>query len=113
MNAFAEFVHELLLDPNEQNALSDEFFDDDKSEDEERYPEIDPQTGFLLEVSEMSPLCEHCEERLRLPNEDYCETCRDNLAEAAYERSQGECFRGGEAAAFTAESQARIQRELK
>jgi hypothetical protein len=37
----------------------------------------------------------------------------NNLAEAAYERSQGECFRGDEAAAFAAEEQARIQRELK
>lgn len=59
----------------------------------------------------MTPLCERCEERLRLPNEDYCETCRDNLAEAAYERSQeGECFRGNEAAAFAAEEQERARR---
>lgn len=62
----------------------------------------------------MTPLCERCEERLRLPNEDYCEICRDNLAEAQYERSQeGECYRGGEAASALAEEQARIQRELK
>lgn len=29
------------------HALSDEFFDDDKSEDEEQYPEPSPQTGFV------------------------------------------------------------------
>ena len=39
---------------------------------------------------------------------------RENRAEAAYDRSQEEpTFRGGEYAASVAESQARIQRELK
>ena len=42
------------------------------------------------------------------------QNARENAAEAAYERSQeGECFRGGEAAAYNAEEMARIQRELK
>lgn len=97
---FSEFVRDLL----------DTF--DDAELNYEREPQTDPQTGFVT-GEDMTPLCERCEERLRLPNEDYCETCRDNLAEAAYERSQDECFRGGEAAAFGAEEQARIQRELK
>ncbi len=62
----------------------------------------------------MTPLCERCEERLRLPDEDYCQDCLDNMAEAAYERQQeGECFRGNEAAAYDAEQQAWIQRNLK
>jgi hypothetical protein len=47
---------------------------------------------------------------------------RDHQAELANDREwlcgeppepDGECFRGGEAAAFEAEQQARIQRELK
>ncbi len=58
-------------------------------------------------------LCHRCEERLRLPNESYCEGCLQNLAEAQYERQQEEGFRGGEAASALAEEQARIQRELK
>jgi len=58
----------------------------------------------------MTPLCERCEERLRLPNEDYCETCRDNMAESAYERSLSDCYRGREAASALAEEQARVQR---
>lgn len=63
----------------------------------------------------MTPLCEHCEERLRLPSEDYCQECLDALAEAADDRANedGEQFRGGEAAAYLADEQARIQRELK
>ncbi len=64
-------------------------------------------------ICDPSPLCEQCEEALRLPSSDYCEDCEQNRAEAAYERSQGECYRGGEAAAALAEEQARIQRELK
>jgi hypothetical protein len=58
-------------------------------------------------------LCEDCETRPPVAGEDLCPDCRDNRAEAAYERSQGECFRGGEAAAYDAEQQAKIQRELK
>jgi hypothetical protein len=67
------------------------------------------------DITDPNPLCERCEERFRLANEDYCQDCLDNLAEAAYERrmDDGETFRGGEAAAFEAEEQARIQRELK
>lgn len=61
----------------------------------------------------MTPLCEECQERLRLAGSDYCESCRDNLAEAQYERQQEEGFRGGEAAAYEAEQQAWIQRNLK
>ena len=59
--------------------------------------------------------CMECEERAAVQGEEYCPDCRDNLAEAAWERQQedGERFRGGEAAAFEAEQQARIQRELK
>lgn len=49
--------------------------------------------------------------------QERCEQCLENheqnQAEAAYEDSLGECFRGGEAAAFYAEEQDRIRRELK
>lgn len=63
--------------------------------------------------------CEKCGERIKVsPDSDWmcdwlCEECNANRAEAAYERQQEEGFRGGEAAAFEAEEQARIQRELK
>ena len=65
--------------------------------------------------SNPSALCEECEERLRMPGEDYCRDCYDKLAEAAWDRmmEDGETFRGGEAAAYDAEQQARIQRESK
>lgn len=57
------------------------------------------------------PVCERDE------YEERCEQCLENheqnQAEAAYERSLGECFRGGEAAAYEAEQMARLQRELK
>jgi hypothetical protein len=56
-----------------------------------------------------------CEERAAVQGEEYCPDCRDNLAEAAWERQQedGESFRGNEYAGWLAEQQARIQRELK
>lgn len=59
--------------------------------------------------------CEDCGERAAVTGEDYCPDCRDNRAEAAWERrcEDGECFRGGEAAAYEAEQQAWIQRNLK
>jgi Fe2+ or Zn2+ uptake regulation protein len=49
----------------------------------------------------------------------YCDDCGELIdesaaAEAAWERYiDGECFRGGEAAAYNAEQQALIQRTLK
>ena len=50
----------------------------------------------------------------------YCEDCgelmdEDAAAEAAWDRmmEDGETFRGSEAAAYNAEQQAKIQRELK
>ena len=56
------------------------------------------------------PVCERDE------FEERCETClvnhEQNAAEAAYERSLGECFRGTEAAAYEAEQQAEA-RKLK
>ena len=60
-------------------------------------------------------LCERCEEREKSEGVDYCEECLDYLAEQAWERSMedGETFRGGEAAAYNAEQQAWIQRNLK
>lgn len=68
----------------------------------------------LVDIARPVILCEDCEMRLPIAGEEYCPDCRDNRAEAAYERSQGgECFRGGEAVAYEAEQQARIQRELK
>ncbi len=39
-----------------------------------------------------------------------CEDCVQNQAEAAYERSLSECFRGGEYAAHLAEQQAQARR---
>jgi len=46
--------------------------------------------------------------------QERCESCLENheqnQAEAAYERSLGECFRGGEAAAYQAEQMAAWQR---
>jgi len=57
------------------------------------------------------PVCERDEFQER------CETClkthEQNEAEAAYERSLSDCFRGGEYAASVAAEQARVQRELK
>ena len=45
---------------------------------------------------------------------DMCPTCRENAAEAAYERSQEEpCYRGGEWAAAQREEALRIKRDLK
>lgn len=60
-------------------------------------------------------VCLHCEKRQREPGSDYCGDCENELSEAAYERrmEDGECFRGGEAAAYEAEQQAWIQRNLK
>lgn len=45
----------------------------------------------------------------------FCKRCGQRLEEDAPEPPEpdGECFRGGEAAAYLAETQARIQRELK
>jgi hypothetical protein len=62
-----------------------------------------------------NPLCERCEEKLRLPNEDFCQDCLDARAEAAWERmmEDGETFRGGEAEAYRAELQSWIQMNLK
>jgi len=62
-------------------------------------------------------LCEQCEKHYVLAENEYgeyiCESCADNRAEAAFERQQEEGFRGGEAAAYSAEQQAWIQRNLK
>ena len=55
-----------------------------------------------------------CGERAAVQGEEYCPDCRDNRAEAAYERSQEEpCFRGGDWAAAQREEALRIKRELK
>ena len=65
----------------------------------------------------MIPLCERCEIRAVSPDCEeglYCEDCLQNMAEAAYERSQeGECFRGGEAAAYELEQAWKAKREAK
>ena len=63
-------------------------------------------------------LCLRCQANPVCPADDYAEHCaeclaivEENLAEAAWERSQeGECFRGGEAAAYLAEEQERARR---
>ena len=69
-----------------------------------------------------SERCERCELHPAIvidsdwATEDrYCQECYDNLQEAAYDRQQedGEQFRGGEAAAYNAEQQVWIQRNLK
>ena len=116
---FAEFVHDLMLErsADELPDLLDTF--DDTELNDEPEPQMDPQTGFVndpqvcesrLRAPEF-PLCEDCGERYAVEGEDYCPDCRDNRAEAAYERQQeGECFRGGEAAAFAAELQERARR---
>lgn len=62
-----------------------------------------------------SPLCDCgkpvCE---RDDFQERCEEClanhEQNQAEAAYERSLGECFRGGEYAAYIREEQAAARR---
>ena len=60
-------------------------------------------------------LCEACGERPAIEGERYCSECRDGMAEAYWERihEDGECFRGSEAAAYEADQQAFIQRNLK
>ena len=64
-------------------------------------------------------LCEQCEKHYVLAENEYgeyiCQDCSDAAAEAAWERrmEDGETFRGGEAAAYNAEQQAWIQRNLK
>lgn len=60
-----------------------------------------------------SYLCETCDKRPCAIGKDECQDCIDNRAERACERSQSEGFRGGEAAAYHAERQAGMQRELK
>ena len=73
-------------------------------------------------MAEFDRLCDQCDEaRATHPHVDpwggvhgcYCESCWDALVDLANERNQSECFRGGEAAAYEAETQARIYRELK
>lgn len=65
-------------------------------------------------IEHVTTVCDDCGERTAAIGSDYCPDCRDNRTERAWERrSNGECFRGGEAAAYLAEQQARIQRELK
>jgi len=55
-------------------------------------------------------ICEDCEQRVAVAGEELCPGCRDNRAEAAYEHSLGECFRGNEAAAYDAEQQDKARR---
>lgn len=58
--------------------------------------------------------CMECGERAAVQGEEYCPDCRDNLAEAAWERAQEEpCFRGGEWAAAQAAEADWIRRNLK
>jgi hypothetical protein len=62
----------------------------------------------------ISDLCEDCNERPITGLDARCDTCRENANERAYDRSMEEpTYRGTEAASALAESQARIQRELK
>jgi hypothetical protein len=65
-------------------------------------------------MSNETPTCDDCG-MLPAITDGLCTECYDRAAEAAWERQQedGETFRGGEAAAYEAEQQARIQRELK
>lgn len=74
---------------------------------------VNAPTGVRFGGGKFYAVCTRCEKRPALPHDEYCEECTQNMAEAAYERQQEEGFRGGESAAFTAEEQARIQRELK
>ncbi len=58
----------------------------------------------------MIELCEKCEKRpvsADCENGFYCSECLQNMAEAYYEQSLGECFRGNEAAAYQAEQWAK------
>ena len=61
----------------------------------------------------MTDLCERCETNPAMHNDWLCKECLENAMEALFERSLGECFRGGEAEAYNAEQQASIQRNLK
>jgi hypothetical protein len=72
-------------------------------------PIPDTETAFYWETSEDEQFWLHSPKT----HGPVCEACwvrRDNLEPPD---PDGEDFRGGEAAAFLAESQARIQRELK
>jgi hypothetical protein len=66
-----------------------------------------------LLAEEHTDLCETCDERPITGLDARCDTCRDNANESAYERSLGECLRGGEYEASVAAEQAWIQRNLK
>jgi hypothetical protein len=82
------------------------------------------ERGYKIDTAHCGPdarffeqyvqLCEACEDRPAMKDEELCLECAANAEESAYERSQeGECFRGSEATGFFSESQARIQRDLK
>lgn len=60
-------------------------------------------------------ICENCDCKPVVENEDLCQDCLDTESEMAYERmlEDGECFRGREAESYSAEQQAWIQRNLK
>lgn len=68
----------------------------------------------LVDIARPVVLCEDCEKRPAVAGEDLCPDCRDNRAEAAWERAQEEpCFRGGEWTAAQREEALRIKRDLK
>ena len=51
---------------------------------------------ILVDIARPTILCEDCEKRPAVSGEEYCPNCRDNLAEAAYERQQEAFYGGGE-----------------
>lgn len=66
---------------------------------------------ILVDIARPGMLCEDCEKRPAVAGEELCPDCRDNRAEAAYERQQeGDCFRGVEAAAYLVEQQEAARR---
>lgn len=50
----------------------------------------------LVDIARPVVLCEDCERRPAVSGEDLCPDCRDNRAEAAYERQQEAFYGGGE-----------------
>lgn len=61
------------------------------------HPIFQPILNGIAEPDPVIVYCEDCETRHADGDDGMCSDCRDNAAEAAWERAQEEpCFRGGE-----------------